>query len=123
MNDFDATFRELVTARGYAQDPDSDRPMAQFAIPSPFPEISLPAGFTVQSLADDNDLQKWDRCLWRGFNHEGEPPEDGVEGRVKMQSGPHYRKDLTIVAVAPNGDFVSACGMWHDPENRCDRFT
>jgi len=121
VNDFDDAFAEEVVARGYTKDPDSHRPMAQFVIDSPFPEIGLAEGFTLQSLADDNDLRKWARCLWRGFDHPGEPPEDGVEGGMKMQSGPHYRKDLVIVAVAPNGDFVSTCGMWHDPANRfCD---
>ncbi|MCJ7749939.1 MAG: GNAT family N-acetyltransferase [Armatimonadetes bacterium] len=118
VNDFDAPFAEAVLDRGYVKDPDSHRPMSQFAIPSPFPEIGLPDGFRLQSLADDNDLRKWDRCLHRGFNHPGEPPEDGIEGRRRMQSGPHYRKDIAIVAVAPSGDFVSFCGMWFDPANR-----
>jgi GNAT superfamily N-acetyltransferase len=118
VNDFDAPFEAAVLDRGYVNHPDSHRPMSQFAIPSPFPEISLPDGFHLQSLADDNDLHKWDRCLHRGFNHPGEPPEDGVEGRRRMQSGPHYRNDIAIVAVAPNGDFVSFCGMWFDPANR-----
>ncbi len=25
---------------------------------------------------------------------------------------PGFRRDLTIVAVAPNGDYVAYCGMW-----------
>ncbi len=118
VNDFDDQFEAVVVARGYTKDPRSRRPMSQFAIPSPFPEVSLPEGFGLQSLADDNDLLKWDRCLWRGFDNPGEPPADGVEGRKRMQSGPHYRKDLAIVAVAPNGDFVSFGGMWFDHVNR-----
>jgi len=118
VNDFDLPFEQAVLDRGYVKDPDSHRPMSQFVIPSPFPEIGLPDGFHLQGLADDNDLRKWDRCLHRGFNHPGEPPEDGIEGRKRMQSGPHYRKDIAIVAVAPSGDFVSFCGMWFDPANR-----
>ena len=35
-----------------------------------------------------------------------------------MQSGPHFRKDLTIVVQAPQGDFVSFCGMWYESTNR-----
>lgn len=118
VNDFDGAFEEVVAARGYTKDPGSHRPMSQFVIPSPFPAISLPEGFRLKSLADDNDLRKVDRVLHRGFNHPGEPPEDGIEGRKKMQSGPNYRKDLTIVAEARSGDFVSYCGMWFDPVNR-----
>jgi GNAT superfamily N-acetyltransferase len=118
VNDFDSAFQEEVVARGYTKDPDSNRPMSQFVIESPFPEISVPEGFRLQGLADDNDLVKLDRCLHRGFNHEGEPPADGPEGRKKMQSAPHYRKDLCLVAVAPNGDFVSFAGLWFDEGNR-----
>ena len=118
VNDFDAAFEETVVARGYAQDPGSNRPMSQFVIPAPFPEISVPEGFRLQSLADDNDLHKVDRALHRGFNHPGEPPEEGVEGRRRMQSGPNYRKGLMIVAVAPNGEFVSFAGLWYDATHR-----
>lgn len=118
VNDFDAEFEAVVEARSYQLDPTSHRPMSQFVIPSPFPEILVPEGFHLQSLADDNDLRKVHRVLHRGFNHPGEPPEEGLAGRVKMQSGPNYRRELTIVAVASNGDFVSFCGMWFDALHR-----
>jgi predicted N-acetyltransferase YhbS len=35
-----------------------------------------------------------------------------------MQSGPNFRKDLTIVAEAPTGDFVSFCGLWYVGRNK-----
>ena len=35
-----------------------------------------------------------------------------------MQTGPNYRLDLSIVSVAPNGDYVSFGGIWYDPLNR-----
>jgi len=118
VNDFDGAFGEVVLARGHARDPGRDRYMSRFVIGSLFPQITVPEGFRLQSLADDNDLEKAARALHRGFDHPGEPPEDAVEGRKRMQSGPNYRLDLTIVAVAPSGDFVSFCGMWYDPANR-----
>jgi predicted N-acetyltransferase YhbS len=118
VNEFDGPFEEVVVARGYTRYPRSHWPMSQLAIASPFLAISVPEGFTLQSLADDNDLRRWDRCLHRGFDHPGEPPKDGIDGRRKMQSSPNYRRDLAIVAVAPSGDFVSFCGMWLDPINR-----
>jgi predicted N-acetyltransferase YhbS len=31
-----------------------------------------------------------------------------------MQSGPHFRKDLTTVIKAPNGDYACFAGMWLD---------
>jgi GNAT superfamily N-acetyltransferase len=118
MNDFDAPFEREVRTRGYVMKPESHRPMSQFVIPAPFPDIGVPEGFRLTSLAEDNDLVKVDRVLWRGFDHPGEPLPDSIEGRRKMQSGPHFRKDLAIVVEAPNGDFASFGGLWFDPVNR-----
>jgi predicted N-acetyltransferase YhbS len=36
----------------------------------------------------------------------------------RMQSAPNYRKDLNIVAVAPDGVYASYCGMWQDHVNK-----
>jgi predicted N-acetyltransferase YhbS len=118
VNDFDTELRRAVRSRGFRRDTKHDRAMSQFRIPDPFPRIDLPQGFVLTSLAEDNDLRKVHRVLHRGFNHPGEPPEDGLEGRKKMQSAPHFRKDLNIVVEARNGDFVSYCGMWYDQINR-----
>lgn len=118
INDFDTAFERFAVSRGYEKYPRSHRPMSQFAIPTPFPPIELPEGYRLATLAEDNDLRKMNHVLWRGFNHPGEPPEDQIEGRKRMQSGPNYRSDLAVVVVAPSGDFVSYCGMWYDEHNR-----
>lgn len=118
INDFDQDFSRLVEARGYAVAEDCRRPLSGLRIPSSFPQSDLPPGFRLKSLADDNDIAKVHRVLWRGFNHEGEPPDEGLEGRRKMQSGPNFRKDLTIVVEAPSGDFATFCGLWFQPVNQ-----
>ena len=119
INDNDPAFEAITLERGYKPTPDNyTRPMTRFTIPDPFPPIALPAGFRLLSLADENDLGKINRVLWRGFNHPGEPPAKELPGRVIMQSGPHFRHDLTIVVAEPGGQFVSFCGMWYEPTNR-----
>jgi GNAT superfamily N-acetyltransferase len=118
VNDFDTAFERVVRERGYEPDPDRNRPLSQFVIPDPFPPIRVPDGFHLKSLADDNDLARLDRALWRGFDHPGEPPAGGIEGRRRMQSGPHFRADLTMVIEAPSGDLVAFGGLWFDPINR-----
>jgi predicted N-acetyltransferase YhbS len=118
VNDFDVAFEQVVQERGYALNPRGHRPTAQLVIPEPFPAISLPEGFRLKSLAEENDLVKVHRVLWRGFNHPGEPPADGIQNRKRMQSGPHFRQDLTIVVEAPRGDFVAFSGLWYEPINR-----
>ena len=36
-----------------------------------------------------------------------------------MQSAPNFRKDLNIVVEAPDGSFVSYCGIWYEPVHAC----
>jgi GNAT superfamily N-acetyltransferase len=114
INDQDVEFQRLASERGYVKGSGGE-PMSHFDIPDPFPPISLPAGFRLKSLAEDNDLHKVDRALWRGFDHGDEPPEGGIADREFMQSAPNYRQDLNVVVEAPDGHFVSYCGMWYEP--------
>lgn len=118
VNDFDLDLEVLVKSRGYKVNKKYTRPVSQYVIPQPFPSIDLHEGFHIKSLADDNNLMKIHRVLWRGFDHAGEPPADGIEDRKKMQSTPNFRKDLTIVVEAPTGDFVSFCGTWYESVNK-----
>ena len=118
VNDFDLEFEALVKSRGYQIAEGYARPLSQLRIPRSFPRTDLPEGFCIKSLADDNNLREIHRVLWRGFDHAGEPPEDGIEDRRKMQSGPNFRRDLTIVIAGPAGDFVSFCGTWYEHVNK-----
>ena len=112
VNDGDEELRRLVQERGYTEAGHSE-PMSQLVIPDPFPPISLPGGFRLKSLAEENDLWKADRVLYRGFDHGEDPPgDDGMADRAFMQSAPNFRKDLNVVVEAPDGQFVSYCGMW-----------
>jgi GNAT superfamily N-acetyltransferase len=120
VNDNDEEFVSLVKGRGYEIDVEGCRPMYQLAIPEPFPAITLPAGFRLLSLADECDWTKVNRVLWRGFNHEGEPPvtPEELESRRKMFDTPSGRRDLKIVVEAPDGEFVAFCGMFYEPYHK-----
>ncbi len=118
VNDFDDEFISLVKARGYEKEVKQTRTMMQFVLPGSFPAITLPGGFRLKSLHDDCDWIKIQRVLWRGFNHPGEPPEDEIEALKKMHASPNFNDDLKIVVEAPDGNFVSFCGMWVEPVNR-----
>jgi predicted N-acetyltransferase YhbS len=118
INDFDKEFEVLAISRGYKKDDKFTRSMSELKIPNHFPPISLPAGFTLKSLAEDNDLAQITRVFWRGFNHGDEPPSSDLEGRKMMQSAPSFRKDLNIIAVAPDGNFVAYAGLWFESINK-----
>ena len=116
-HDCDDELSEVLLTAGYRRRPEADRTFSYYEIPLSSPEISLPDGFDFRSLEQENDMRKVHRVLWRGFDHPGEPPEDGIEDRRKMQSSPNFRFDLTTVAKAPSGAYVVYCGMWYDEEN------
>lgn len=118
VDDFDKDFKALVKSRGYEIFPELARPMTELPIPHPFPPVELPAGFVLKSLAEENDLAKLDRCVWRGFNHGDEPPFTDYAGRQKMQSAPGFRKDLNIIITAPNGSYAAYAGLWYEPKNK-----
>lgn len=117
VHDADSALEAILQERGYALDEDYNRPMSWLPLLEDLPVPELPTGYRVQSLADENDLVKINRVLWRGFNHDGEPPDD-LSGRIKMQSTPNFRKELTMVAVAPDGQYAAFAGFWYQPENR-----
>jgi GNAT superfamily N-acetyltransferase len=118
INDFDTEFNHLVQARGYSRVLENSRPIYRFEIRDQFPEIKLPNGFRLQSLAEDCDWKKVHRVLWRGFDH-GEVPaydETALEQRRKMFETPKGRLELKIVVQAPDGNFASLCGMFYEAE-------
>ncbi len=117
INDRDIEFRAIARDAGFVET-DRDEPMSHLPIADPYPEIELPDGFRLRTLADGNDIARLNRVLFRGFGHGDEPPDDGFEERTFMQSAPNYRMDLNVVVEAPDGTFASYCGMWIESANR-----
>lgn len=109
--------RQMLLQNGYQTV--FTEPLKIFNYNQPFFETKLPEGYSVISLEDENDIGKIHACLWKGFNHGDTPDDDpdGLDGRLLMQSGPRFRKDLTTVIKAPNGDYACFAGMWLDETN------
>lgn len=119
IDDADGAFHDVAASQGFEKLESKYSEMtSRLEIPTAFPEIRVPEGFRLKSLADDFDVAKVHRVMHRGFNHEGEPPEDELDDRRKKLSSPSLRRDLTIVAEAPDGSFVSFSGTWMDETNR-----
>lgn len=114
--DDDREFQKEVQSRGYEKWEEFSEPHSVYDLRKPIPVPSLPEGYAVQSLEDENDLRKINQVLWRGFNHSGEPPDEEIPSREFGQQAPNFHKDLTIVTVAPDGRYTSYCGMYYIPE-------
>lgn len=78
---------------------------------------SLPAGYTIISMAEGWDFGKYNEVMWRGFGHPGPPPctEEDIRVRKEMLSSPMVIPEIVLAVVAPDGRYVSHCGMWYAP--------
>lgn len=117
INDFDTPLEQLATVFDYERHEKHHEGYSKFDLTRPVPGSTVPAGFRIQSLADENDHGKINTCLWRGFNHDGAIPGEELNRPAVAQSAPNFRPENTIVAVAPDGSFVSYAGIWYVPEN------
>ncbi len=87
---------------------------------TPIPEVSAPAGYTIRSMGEESEHPARSWCSWRAF-HSGEPDEnyDGDYSWFRnIQSAPLYRRDLDIVAAAPDGSIAAFCTIYYDDYTR-----
>ncbi|MGD8683129.1 MAG: GNAT family N-acetyltransferase [Chloroflexota bacterium] len=113
VDDADRSWQDLMAARGYVRSSEARETHARLRLDLPLPEARCPAGYRLTNLAEEDDPTKVHHVLWRGFDHDGEPPTDGRAERERAQRTPHFRQDLNLVAVEPGGAFVSYAGLWH----------
>ena len=119
--DTDHLFQDIAARLGYlaSQRKELD---SVFYIDKTSVNFELPEGFRITTLKENFDLLQYRRVLWRGFNHEvrGEglfnfSLEDEQSAKEEMLR-PNVDLDLKVAVVSPEGNFVSYCGMWYDPE-------
>lgn len=130
LRDKDGKFRVLIrdghdelqgiaASMGYAATQKNERD-AVYQIDGPI-VYALPDGFRVVSMAEEYDYRKYKIELWKGFNHEANGEgvfsltDEQLERDELEMLRPNVNLHLKIAVVAPNGDFVSYCGMWYDP--------
>jgi ribosomal protein S18 acetylase RimI-like enzyme len=121
-NEADALRRQILEGRGYAR---RGRPEYQRrrSISIPIPDVPIAAGYIVRALGDVEELPARSWVSWKAF-HPDEPDSryEGWEWYPNVQRAPLYRRDLDIVAVAPEGDFAAFCTAWFDDVNRIGVF-
>jgi GNAT superfamily N-acetyltransferase len=89
----------------------------------PVADVPLPTGYIVRSLGDRDELPARSWLSFKGF-HPNEPEQnyEGWEWYLNVQRCPLYRRDLDLVAVAPDGTLASFCTVWFDDVNRIGVF-
>ncbi|MCL2565484.1 MAG: GNAT family N-acetyltransferase [Defluviitaleaceae bacterium] len=76
---------------------------------------ALPAGFSFISMADGWNWEQYNRVMRRGFGGEENPVWDDETAlyRKRMLSSPMINPELVVAVMAPDGSYVSHCGLWH----------
>jgi mycothiol synthase len=109
---------EILQRRGYSKGKWAGSQWRR-DLDAPIPGAPIPPGYTVRALGDVEELPARSWASWRGF-HPDEPDEDyqGWEWYHNIQRCPLYRRDLDLVAIAPDGEIASFCTMWYDDVTR-----
>lgn len=115
--------QDVLKRRGYSRSKWLPECQRRREMSQPIPEVAAPAGFTLRALGsvDEHPARSW--VSWKAF-HPDEPDEkyEGCDWYANVQRAPLYRRDLDLVAVAPNGEFSAFCTLWYDEETSSAAF-
>jgi mycothiol synthase len=87
---------------------------------TPIPEPPIAPGYVIRSMGevDEHPARSW--ASWRAFH--SEEPDGNYDGDwswyQNIQSAPLYRRDLDIVAAAPDGSIAAFCTIYYDDYTR-----
>jgi mycothiol synthase len=116
--------QEILQKRGYTKRPGENREYShRWDLNTALPDVSVAEGYSIRALHGPKDLPARSWASFKGF-HPDDPEDqyDGWEWYLNIQRAPLYRQNLDIVAVDPNGEFVSFCTVWFDDVTRTGAF-
>jgi GNAT superfamily N-acetyltransferase len=116
--DDDRAFLEVVGARGYRRNDEYTLWDSVFTVQEELPDYTLPEGYRLQSMADDNDLDRRRKAFGLGFDHPDPRDWPSLLSNQELQKAPDYRRELDLYVIAPGGEFASFCIAWWDQRNR-----
>ncbi len=117
----DGLRQDILARRGYARGDEPEHNW-QRDLRRPVEMAQAPAGTTVRSLGDG--LELLERCYASGLGFHNGDIRVAVENREdvswyrNIQTAALYRRDLDIVAVAPDGSVAAFCTAWLDDVTR-----
>jgi len=106
--------REVLTSRGYTF---RDQPVFRWRrdLDGAVPHVKVAPGYLIRSMGDASEYRARALASWYAFHPD--ESEDGFEGGdwlANLQSAPLYRRELDIVAQAPNGGIAAFSTIWYD---------
>jgi mycothiol synthase len=109
---------DVLKNRGFVRGPETENQWRR-DLGAPIPECPLTAGYTIRCLGDASEIPARSWASWRGF-HPEEPEEkyQGWQWYRNIQRCPLYRRDLDLLAAAPDGSIASFATFWFDDATR-----
>ena len=118
--DHDEPLKAVAIQRGFEKPTQSWGWWMEYVLKD-LPGPNLPEGFSFQSMADDNDLEKRRKIFGLSFRHKNPKEWPTLFSYQELQRAPDYRKDLDLAVVGPSGEHVACCMMWIDEYNKISR--
>lgn len=124
-NEQDLPRQEILERRGYRNEAWGEHQRRR-SLARPVAEKQVAAGYTVRSLGEGAELLE--RCYASGLAFHPDDISFAVDNRSNsswyrnIQNAPLYRRDLDLVAVAPDGAVASFCTIWFDDVTRTGAF-
>jgi len=89
----------------------------------PIPDRPIPEGFTVRAIRGEMEFPARSWLSWRAFHPDDTNDKyEGWEWYRNIQRAPLYRRELDLVAVAPDGELAAFGTVWFDDVTRAAAF-
>jgi mycothiol synthase len=125
INEHQTFLKDVLFERGYTPSEYSEF-MRFRSLEAPILDAAPPVGYAVRPLGDG--LELLERCYASGLAfhdddiHIARDNRDHPQWYRNLQTAPLYRRDLDIVAIAPDGSVASFCTIWFDDVTRSAYF-
>jgi predicted N-acetyltransferase YhbS len=113
----DTDLLDVILGRGYERHRDAISYHLEYRLDR-IPPLTLPRGFRLQSMEEENDIEKRREIFGRAFNHEDPTDWPSAFAYRELQKAPDYKLSNDLVVIAPDGTYAACCIVWNDALNR-----
>jgi len=115
--DCDTDLIAVLGTRGYERKDESAAGFLGYTF-AEVPELALPEGYVLRSMADGIDIEKRREIFGRGFDHEDPKEWPSAFAYEELMRAPDYRNEHDLYIVAPDGGYAACAIVWYDDVNR-----
>jgi len=120
----DAALQSILSRRGYKRvdDPEESETQHRLRLDGDLPLPEVAPGYVIRPMGDGLDLLE--RCYASGLGfhdddiHTARANRDDPSWYHDIQKAPLYRRDLDLVAAAPDGSIAAFSTFWFDDVTR-----